>query len=171
MKLLKLTLIYKLINVITTFISFRKTKSLIGETFYSDSFKLVIKKYINGDLLEDWIGRLYCVINPSIDRNGNFDVSSMIIEIDGENTNNIEQVKAWVYKQMLLIANLFKIEKLYDYIDIEFKHVGPENQDNFLIIFDIVDRKRFTNAVKSFLKQLGLYIILAGIIIAILIFV
>ena len=171
MKLLKLTLIYKLINVITTFISFRKTKALIGETFYSDSFKLVIKKYINGDLLEDWIGRLYCVINPSIDRNGNFDVSSMIIEIDGENTNNIEQVKAWVYKQMLLIANLFKIEKLYDYIDIEFKHVGPENQDNFLIIFDIVDRKRFTTAVKSFLKQLGLYIILAGIIIAILFFV
>ena len=95
----------------------------------------------------------------------------MIIEIDGENTNNIEQVKAWVYKQMLLIANLFKIEKLYDYIDIEFKHVGPENQDNFLIIFDIVDRKRFTTAVKSFLKQLGLYIILAGIIIAILFFV
>ena len=171
MKLIKWTLIYKFFNMISSLISYIKTKKLIGETLYSDSFKLVIKKYINGDLLKDWIGRLYCVINPSIDKNGNFDVSSMIIELDGDNTNNIEQVKSWVYKQLFLISYLFKIEKLYDYIDVEIKHVGPENQDNYLLIFDIVSRKQFAQSVKLLLKQLSFYILLIGLIIAILFFV
>ena len=87
----------------------------------------------------------------------------MIIEIDGDQTNNNDYVKTWVYKQMKLIATLFKIDNLYDYIDIEFKHVGPDNQDNYLLIFDIADRIQMAIAFKKFIKHLFIYILLFGL--------
>ena len=61
---------------------------------------------------------------------------------------------------MQLIGNLFKIEKLYDYIYIEFKHVGPKEYDNYLVIFDMSSRIDFVENLKKFVKQSILYIIL-----------
>ena len=87
-----------------------------------------------------------------------------IIEIDGDNTNTNEWVKTWVYKQLRLIAQLFKIEKLYDYIDVEFTHVGPENLDNYLIVFDIVSRKILADSAKQFLLH---FTVLGAIVVAV----
>ena len=55
---------------------------------------------------------------------------------------------------MQLIAQLFKIERLYDYINIEFEHVGPTNMDNYLVIFDIVSRKTRAESFKKFIKHI-----------------
>ena len=82
----------------------------------------------------------------------------MIMEIDGENTNTNEYVKHWTYKQLQLIQDLFKLHKMYDYISIEFEHVGPTNMDNYLIIFDIASRQLFTSSLKKVLKH-GLVIV------------
>ena len=46
---------------------------------------------------------------------------------------NNEYIKHWTYKQLNLIGSLFKIEKLYDYINLTFEHVCSENHDNFLL--------------------------------------
>ena len=139
---------------------YKKDKRLISDTLYGDAFKVVLKKYLKTDFSKDWLGRLYGVVNPNID-NGQFDFNSIIIEIDGDNTNNSEYVKNWVFKQLKLISTLFKIEKLYDYIDIDFEHVGPVEYDNYLVIFDIVSRKVYTQSLKRFLKRLVFLIILA----------
>ena len=140
-----------------------KDKRLISDTFYGPAFKLVLKQYLKSDFKKDWIGRLYSVINPNI-TNGEYDFNNIIIEIDGDNTNNNEYVRNWVYKQMRLISNLFKIEKLYDYIDISFEHVGPEEYDNYLIIFDIVSRKIFAKSLKRFIGRVFILAILAIIV-------
>ena len=92
------------------------------------------------------------------------DFSNVIIELDGENTNSNEYVKNWVYKQMNLIGELFKIEKLYDYIYIDFRHVGPPEHDNYLIIFDMSARIDFVDNLKKFAKHSILYIIIAAIL-------
>lgn len=163
MSILTNTLTYKFYNTFKTFFKYLKTKHKIGKIFYSEGFSTILYKYLNIDLREDWLGRLYGVVNPSINKNGEFDVSTMIIEIDGDQTNNNDYVKTWVYKQMKLIAALFKIDNLYDYIDIEFKHVGPDNQDNYLLIFDIADRIQMAIAFKKFIKHLFIYILLFGL--------
>jgi len=158
--LYKNSLLGKTTTYISDSIQYRKDKKLISDTFYGPAFKKVINQYLKTDLREDWIGRLYGVVNPTI-HNGELDFNNMIVEIDGENTNNNEYVKHWVYKQMQLISNLFKIEKLYDYIDIDFSHVGPINMDNYLVVFDIVSRKIKAESGKSLLKRIGLLAILA----------
>ena len=133
-KLLSFTLTYKLIALVKDIYYYIKDYNYISDTLYSDAFSLVLKKYLNLEVDKDWIGRLYGIINPNIDINGNFNINNMILEIDGNNTNNNEQVKNWAYKQLTLIGQLFKIENLYNYIDLTFKHVGPKEADNYLLI-------------------------------------
>lgn len=161
---LKHTLTYKFINIFYTAYKYNKDYETISDTLYSEAFKTVLRRYLNVEFEKDWIGRLWAVINPNINIDGKIDFSNVIIELDGENTNSNEYVKTWVYKQMLLIGELFKIEKLYDYIYIDFKHVGPVDQDNYLIVFDMSSRIDFVENLKSFGKHSILYMILAAIV-------
>ena len=131
--------------------------SYISDTLYSKEFLTVLKQYLRISIKKDWIGRLYGVINPYIDIDGKIDFNNTIIEIDGDNTNSNEYVKNWVYRQFNLIDNLFKINKLYDYINVDIKHVGPLNADNYLIVIDVVSRKEMTYALKRVLKQTILF--------------
>ena len=162
----KHTIFYEFYDLCVSVNEYFSDKDLIADTLYSDAFKIVMKNYLNLTLKKDWIGRLYGVVNPIIDKDGHFDASNMIIEIDGDNTNTNEWVKAWAYKQLRLVAQLFKIEKLYDYIDVEFTHVGPENFDNYLIVFDIVSRKVLADSAKRFFLHFTVLSVIAAVVCA-----
>lgn len=164
LKIFYKTLIYKTYDCIKSVFIYIKDYLYISDTLYSNEFKLVLKRYLNLNVKKDWIGRLYGILNPNIDINGNININNVIIELDGDNTNNNEYVKHWTYKQLNLIANLFKIEKLYDYISLSFDHVGPENHDNYLLIFDISSRKYLVYSFNKFVKHLFIYLIIFLII-------
>ena len=158
--LLLKTFLGRLYKTIKSGIDYIKDYEFISDTLYSDAFKLVLKEYLNVDIRKDWLGRLYGVINPNINENGQFDFTKTIIEIDDENTNNNEYIKHWTYKQLTLIGQVFKIENLYHFIDLEFKHVGPKFADNYLLIFDIVSRKQFVSNFKQLLLHGFIYAII-----------
>ena len=84
---------------------------------------------------------------------------------DDENTNNNEYIKHWTYKQLNMIGHVFSIENLYHFINLEFKHVGPKNADNYLLIFDIVSRKEFAKNLKATLLHAFIYIVIAIILV------
>ena len=153
------TFIGRLTNTCKALYTYIKDYEYIADTLYSEAFKLVLKEYLNVEIRKDWIGRLYGVINPNINK-------KTIIELDDEDTNNNEYVKHWTYKQLTIIGEVFKIENLYHFIDLEFKPVGPKGADNYLLIFDIVSRKEFTKNLKKTLLHGTIYAI---IIIALLI--
>lgn len=155
------TLTWKLVMLVQSIYRYITDMSYISDTLYSKEFLTVLKQYLRISIKKDWIGRLYGVINPYIDIDGKIDFNNTIIEIDGDNTNSNEYVKNWVYRQFNLIDNLFKINKLYDYINVDIKHVGPLNADNYLIVIDVVSRKEMTYALKRVLKQTILYMIIA----------
>ena len=161
-------LIYKIIAFIQSIFNYIHDYKLISDTLYSRQFNMVIMKYLRCELDKDWLGRLYGIVNPIIDINGKLDISSMILEIDDYQTNNEEYVKSWIYKQMTLISSLFKIEKLYDYISLDIKHVGPENHDNYLLVFDITSRKYMAYCFKRLIKHALIYGIIAIIILILL---
>lgn len=157
------TLTYKTLEFFQSIYLYIKAYYYISDTLYSDEFKHVIRRYLNIELKKDWIGRLYGVVNPNIDLRGQYNFNNTIIEIDGDNTNNDEYVKNWVFKQMDLIDQLFKIKKLYDYISVDIKHVGPEYADNYLVVFDMVNRTYFVNSFKKFFKHGLVYAVVAVI--------
>lgn len=155
------TLTWRLVMLVQSIYRYITDMSYISDTLYSKEFLTVLKQYLRISIKKDWIGRLYGIINPYIDIDGKIDFNNTIIEIDGDNTNSNEYVKNWVYRQFNLIDNLFKINKLYDYINVDIKHVGPLNADNYLIVIDVVSRKEMTYMMKRVLKQTILYMIIA----------
>ena len=161
-KFLSNFLIYKIIEFFQSLIAYIKDRKLISDTLYSRQFNMVIMKYLKCELDKDWLGRLYGIVNPNIDINGHLDISSMILEIDDYQTNNEEYVKNWIYRQMTLISSLFKIEILYDYISLDIKHVGPENHDNYLLVFDITSRKYMSYCFKRMFWHSLVYAIIIG---------
>ncbi len=162
------TWIGKTWNVLVSFVQYVKDYNTVSSVFYSNNFKDLLKRYLNLDVDKDWIGRLYGVINPAIDINGKLDVNNMIIEIDGDNTNNTEYLQMWSYRQMKMVGQLFNMNNLYTYIDMTFEHVGPINMDNYLIIFDLVARKELAKSLKKWLKHTTVYIVVAIIALIIL---
>lgn len=162
------TLTWRLVMLVQSIYRYITDMSYISDTLYSKEFLTVLKRYLRISIKKDWIGRMYGVINPYIDIDGKIDFNNTIIEIDGDNTNSNEYVKNWVYRQFNLIDNLFKINKLYDYINVDIKHVGPLNADNYLIVIDVVSRKEMTYALKRVLKQILIYILICLVIMIIL---
>ena len=162
------TFIGRLTNTIKALYTYIKDYEYIADTLYSEAFKIVLKEYLYVDVKKDWIGRLYGVINPNINKEGQFDISKTIIELNDDETNNNEYVKHWTYKQLTIIGEVFKIENLYHFINLEFKPVGPKGADNYLLIFDIVSRKEFTKNLKSTLIHGTIYAIIAIVLLILL---
>lgn len=162
------SLLGRTVTVISDRIIYKKDKKILSDTLYGPAFNLVLKKYLKANFKKDWIGRLYGVVNPNLDENGKYDFNNVIIEMDGDNTNNNEYVRNWVHRQLRLIEVLFKLENLYDYIGIELKHVGPPQLDNYLVIIDIVSRKIWVESLKKFFRHLLFDGALAGIIMLVL---
>lgn len=160
MNIFKKTLSYKIYDTFITLYYYIKTVFTIKSVFYTQEFISLLNTYLNTNIKKDWIGRLYGVVNPNIDKNGNFSINNTILEIDDENTNSDEYVKNWLYKQLYTVGSLFKLKNIYSYITLDIDHVGPLNQDNYLIVFDIAARKIFADSFKSALKHLVLYTII-----------
>ena len=168
-KIWNLTFLCSLFNTIKySFILSRDHKDY-DRLFYGDLFREIIRRYLKIELDEDWVGRLYGVINPSIDIQGKFDPNTMIIELDGNYTNNDEYVKNWIYKQLTLVtSSLFTYQEMYNYIDVDIKHVGPVELDNYLVVFSYHNWHIKMYWLKRMLIRFGILAAIAGILLIIL---
>ena len=155
-------LIYKTYDFIRNYHDYRKIRKAVKDVFYSDDFKMLIRKYLNVELDKDWLGRQYGIINPNIDIDGNFNIDNVIIEIDGDRTNSDEYVKTWLFRQLNIMGQLFNMKNLYSNITMDIKKVGPITQDNYLIVFEIAGRATMASTFKSLLKTLSVYVVTIG---------
>lgn len=156
MQIRKLSLLYSIYNLIVAIYSYIRDKNMIKNVFYSDDFKLILNTYLNTNFKNDWIGRIYGVVNPNININGQIDFSNTIIELNDDLTNDDLYAHNWIYRQLNLMSNALKIKSsaFFDYIGMSIEKVGPENQNNYLIIFDMISRLELVNILKHFLKVL-----------------
>ena len=157
-KVYKYGFIYRTYDFLRNYRYYRNVRKSVKDIFYSDDFKMLVKQYLNVELDKDWLGRLYGVINPNIDIEGNLNVNNVIIEIDGNNTNTDEYVKIWLYRQLNLMGQLFNMKNFYTNINMEIEHVGPITQDNYLIIFDIEGRQEMSGSFKKLVKTIASYV-------------
>ena len=123
------TLVSSLIRAIYWTSCYIKDWRLVEESLHGDGFRSLLKHYLKMDSRIDWLGRVYGVVNPAINEKGDFDYNGMVFELNGVNTNNQTWVENWLYKQMILVNNIFDVQKtgFFDIIDANVKHVGPEN--------------------------------------------
>ena len=165
-KLFSYTLLYKIYLNLVLIKEYIDDYDYVSESLYSEAFSKILEKYLNLKVKKDWIGRIYGVINPNLDINGNVNFANTIIEIDDNNTNSNEYVKNWIYKQMNMVKYVFKLDEsgFFDYIGCDIEHVGPKEYDNYLVVFYIVSQKAMLQNLKRLLKQFSVYAIIATII-------
>lgn len=164
------TLVSSLIRAIYWTFCYIKDWRLVEESLHGDGFRSLLKHYLKMDSRIDWLGRVYGVVNPAINEKGEFDYNGMVFELNGVNTNNQTWVENWLYKQMILVNNIFDVQKtgFFDIIDAKVKHVGPENADNYLIVFDIASRKEMVRRWRRVLLQSIGYAAVAGIVLLVI---
>ena len=169
-KLTNWTLVSSLIRAIYWTFCYIKDWRLVEESLHGDGFRSLLKHYLKMDSRIDWLGRVYGVVNPAINEKGEFDYNGMVFELNGVNTNNKTWVENWLYKQMILVNNIFDVQKtgFFDIIDANVKHVGPENADNYLIVFDIASRKEMVRRWKRVLLQGIGYAAVVGIVLLVI---
>lgn len=165
-KLFSYTLLYKIYLNFILIKEYIYDYDYVSESLYSEAFSRILEKYLNLKVKKDWIGRIYGIINPNLDINGNVNFANTIIEIDDNNTNSNEYVKNWIYKQMNMVKYVFKLDEsgFFDYIGCDIEHVGPKEYDNYLVVFYIVSQKAMLQNLKRLLKQFSIYAIIAAII-------
>lgn len=165
-KLFSYTLLYKIYLNFVLLKEYIYDYDYVSESLYSEAFSKILEKYLNLKVKKDWIGRIYGIINPNLDINGNVNFANTIIEIDDNNTNSNEYVKNWIYKQMNMVKYVFKLDEsgFFDYIGCDIEHVGPKEYDNYLVVFYIVSQKAMLQNIKRLLKQFSIYAIIAVII-------
>ena len=165
-KLFSYTLLYKMYLNLVLLKEYIDDYDYVSESLYSEAFSKILEKYLNLKVKKDWIGRIYGVINPNLDINGNVNFANTIIEIDDNNTNSNEYVKNWIYKQMNMVKYVFKLDEsgFFDYIGCDIEHVGPKEYDNYLVVFYIVSQKAMLQNLKRLFKQFSVYAIIAAII-------
>ena len=164
------TLVSSLIRAIYWTFCYIKDWRLVEESLHGDGFRSLLKHYLKMDSRIDWLGRVYGVVNPAINEKGEFDYNGMVFELNGVNTNNQTWVENWLYKQMILVNNIFDVQKtgFFDIIDANVKHVGPENADNYLIVFDIASRKEMVRRWRRVLIQGIGYAAVTGIVLLVI---
>ena len=165
-KLYSWTLIYAFISAVHWTYEYILDWKNSHEFLHGDAFRLILKKYLRMNAKVDWLGRVYGIVNPNFDERGNIDFNNMVFEIDGINTNNNTWVENWLYKQMILVSNVFNLERtgLFDIVTSETRHVGPRDADNYLVIFDILSRKLMSKKWKRCIIQSIIYTIIGFII-------
>ena len=169
-KLTNWTLVSSLIRAIYWTFCYIKDWRLVEESLHGNGFRSLLKHYLKMDSRIDWLGRVYGVVNPAINEKGEFDYNGMVFELNGVNTNNQTWVENWLYKQMILVNNIFDVQKtgFFDIIDANVKHVGPENADNYLIVFDIASRKEMVRRWKRVILQSIGYAAVVGIVLLVI---
>lgn len=169
-KLTNWTLISAVIRAVYWTCCYIKDWSSANEALHGNAFRSLLKNYLKMDSRIDWLGRVYGVVNPAINEKGEFDYNGMVFELDGINTNTETWVENWLYKQMILVNNVFDVQKtgFFDIIDAQVKHVGPENADNYLVVFDIASRKEMSRRWKRVIIQGAFYMMIVGLIMMII---
>ena len=165
-KLTSWTLTASIVRMICWLVYYMKDWRAVEEPLHGPAFRSLLKHYLKMDSRIDWLGRVYGVVNPAINEKGEFDYNGMVFEIDGIHTNNQTWVENWLYKQMILVNNVFDVQRsgFFDIIDADIKHVGPENADNYLVVFDIASRKELFRRVRRVIMQSVFYIVLFSIL-------
>lgn len=160
-KLYTWTLIYNFCQFIYWTVK-HLTSTKLGEALHGEAFRRLLVSYLKMNPKVDFLGRVYGVVNPSVNSDGKFDWGSVIFEIDGINSNNYSYVENWIYKQLMSVEAVFGLDnsKFFDLITMDVSHVGPANADNYLIVFDTVPRRMMAKSFKRTFIQGLIYCII-----------
>lgn len=108
------------------------------------------------EVKQDWIGRIYVVINPHI-KNGKWDPESMVQELGNDDVSRAVAMNM-IMGTLTTVQQFIKANNLFDLLTYEIRQIS--NNDDYLLIMEPITYPDLKNYGKKFLMTYGVLLLL-----------
>ncbi len=136
----------------------RKYSRLIKKTFQNENILQGLSQIFKANFKTDWIGRIYAVLNPNLDENGQYSPNTQIFEYGENGLNNEKMVEQWVMERMVVISEFIQANNLFELLTYSIKKL--DKYDNYLFILEPVTLSDCMKWSKRFAVLSGILIII-----------
>lgn len=136
---------------------------ILGKAIREENILHGLSIMLGTELSQDWIGRIYGVVNPYV-KDGKFDPESIVTEL-GKDVPSEMAIEKFIMERLLIAQQFIRANNLFDLLTYEIKKL--DDYENYLFIMEPIPyAELFTWAKRLGWLMLGLIGI--GVICAIL---
>ena len=114
------------------FLNIKYTK-ILNRVYKTENIIQNLSKLFGTNFKQDWIGRLYTVINPNI-MGEDFDINMIIYEYNENGLDNKEFVQRWIMTKLNIAQTFIQTNNLFDLLTYDIKKL--DEYDNYLFIIE-----------------------------------
>lgn len=118
-----------------------------------------LTKALGTEVKQDWIGRLYAVVNPYI-VDGKYDPTKIITEIGKDIPTNMV-VEKYVMERLNIASNFIRVNNLFDLLTYQIKQL--DEYENYLLILCPLPYADLVIWGKRFLCLLAIIVLILAI--------
>lgn len=142
---------------------YRKYNRILKKVYKHENLLPKLGQLLNTRFRIDWIGRVYAVINPSLQDN-QYDSNSQIFEYGPDGLSDVPGVESWLMRRLNIAQQFIQAQNLFDMLTFKLEKI--DNNNNFLFILQplpLDDLKVYTK--RFLLLLLGLVLVGVGLLI------
>lgn len=113
------------------------------------------------NLKVDWVGRIYAVLNPTINDMGQFDSTKQIYEYGESGLNNNIYVERWLMGNLNVASKFIVANNLFELLTYDIKKI--DEYDNYLLVIQPITLPPLFKYLKYLVFE-WVVILVAGII-------
>lgn len=121
-----------------------KYSKIIRKVYKEDDMINKLSQLFDTEFRMDWVGRLYCVINPNIIEN-KFDVNTQVFEYGENGLNNNVYIEKYIMTKLNAIKDFVIANNLFDLLTYHIEKL--DEYDNYLFVIEPItfqDCKKWT---------------------------
>lgn len=107
---------------------------IIKRVFKEEGLLEGLSQIFKTDFKVDWIGRVYAVLNPNLDENGQYSPNTQIFEYGEDGLSNEKMIEQWVMERMVVVSEFISTNNLFELLTYSLKKL--DNYDNYLFILE-----------------------------------
>lgn len=135
-----------------------KYSKIIKKVYKEEHLLEGLSSIFKANFKTDWIGRVYAVLNPNLDENGQYSPNTQIFEYGSDGLNNDRMVEQWVMEKMVIISDFIRTNNLFEILTYSLKKI--DKYDNYLFILEPITLQDCLKSSKRFAILLGVLLII-----------
>lgn len=122
-----------------------KLQRLLNKIYVDDKIIEKLSYALGAQFRRDWIGRLYCVVNPFI-RDGKFQPEQILEYNERGELDNKQYIEQWIMTRLNIIQAFIRTNNLFDLLVYKIDLI---RDDNYLLIIQPYTLKGTLKAAKN----------------------
>lgn len=131
--------------------------SILKKVYKQENLIQGISEMFGTEFKEDWVHRIYAVINPNI-INNKYDNSSTIFEYGENGFDDKIFIERWIMERMNAISRFIRVNNLFDLLTYKINKL--DNYNNYLFIIQPITLDDFFKSIKKLIIFIFITIIL-----------